>query len=435
MARASRKFALLSCLLATGMGYYYFTMFLPYGQAKLETANLNNGYRYGCDLYPLWLTSHQLLQPGENPYTAETTKQIQVALYGRPLSRPGDPPFNYRAFAYPIYADFLTLPLAPLSFPMVQAIGAILFPLSVICSCWLWLRFLNLSLAPADLLTFLALTLFSYPVLEGLYALQPSLIVSLLLATAASAMARNRLVLAGVLLGIASIKPHLIVIPVLWLVMWAGADLDRRRGFLFSLLATLIVLFSASQLLLPGWLPSWIHSMTDYRQYTDPPLAQFAFGTILGNIFAVGLLSLAALLAFRARKADSTSFQFALTFCYLLAVTVLVFPSSVAVYDHILLLPAIVTLLSRRTIVFSGTVPLRALGVATAAAFSWQWFASAGMTLYSLLSIKLSSHWMTLPVRMAASFPFAVVALWLFLLWKGNLRDPAKPAKSPARSG
>jgi hypothetical protein len=436
MPPGSKKAALLSCLLAAGMAYYYFALFLPYAHAQLETAGITRGYRYGCDLYPFWLTSRQILKDRNNPYTQETTNQIQIGLYGRTLNRPGDPAAKYRAFAYPLYADFLALPVAILPFPIVQAIGSILFPLIVICTCWLWLRFLNLSLTPTSLLSLFALTLASYPVLECLYALQPSLIVALLLSGTAAALARNRLGLAAVLLALASIKPQLVVIVALWLLIWASADSARRR-FIYSFFATLVALFFASWLAVPGWLIPWVHSLTAYRQYTDPPLSRLDFGPIAGNLFAITLLAIGAVRAFRSRRAHADSPQFATTFSYLLAITVLIAPSSLAVYDHILLLPAILWLLSSKDAVFKRRAPIGIIGFAAIAALSWQWLAATGVTLYSLVSCEiLHGVWITLPLRTAASVPFAIVALWLFLWWKGEKpSDPAKPARSPVRSG
>ena len=435
MPSASKKSALLSCLLAAGMGYYYFELFLPYAHSQLETAGITRGYRYGCDFYPLWLTTRQILQDRNNPYTQETTNQIQIGLYGRTLNRPGDPPANYRAFAYPLYADFLALPVATLPFSIVQAIGSILFPLIVVCTCWLWMRFLNLSLTPASLFSLFALTLASYPVLEGLYALQPSVIVALLLAGTAAALARNRLGIAGVLLALASIKPQLILIIALWLLIWASANSARRR-FSFSFLATLSALFLAAWLAVPGWLLPWVHALVAYRQYTDPPLSHLDFGAIAGYLFAIALLAIGSVGTFRSRRANAESPQFAITFSYLLAITVLIAPSSLAVYDHILLIPAILWLLSRKDIVFKNRSPILVLGFAATAAISWPWLAATGVALHSLVSPEIHrSVWITLPLRTAASIPFAIVALWLFLLWKGKLSDPATPAKFPAPSG
>jgi hypothetical protein len=435
MPSLSKRSVILCCLLSIGMGYYYFVLFLPYAHDKLESVDLNRGYRYGCDLYPLWLTSRQIVQSRQGPYTPETTKQIQVGLYGRTLNRPGDPPANYRAFAYPLYADLFVLPIAWLPFPIVQAICALLFPLIVILSCSLWLRFLDVRLPPPTSLSFLLLLLLSYPVIEGLYALQPSLIVALLLAGTAVALARNRMVLAGALLALASVKPQLIVILALWLLLWAATDIAHRKALVFSFCATLVVLFYASQLAVPGWTTSWIHSLTDYRRSTDPPLVPFAFGAIAGNLVSLGLLAAAAILAFRARQAEAKSSQFVTTFCFLLVVTVLIGPSSIAVYDHILLVPAILWLLSRKTKILQSRTPIRIVAFIAIAAVAWQWLAASGVAVASLVfPVVLRTAWVRLPLRMAASVPFAVVALWLFLIWKGNLSDPTA-AKSPALSG
>src|SRR5450432_4146900 len=225
----------LCCLLALGMTFYYFGLFIPHANRELQTAELDRGYHFGGDLYPLWLTSLQVLRHRTSPYKPETTRQIQAGLYGRPLdvNRGGDPGLDYRAFAYPLYADIPILPLALLPFPVVRAMAAFLFPVAVIWGCWLWMRFLKLPTKSWFFACFVLLVVTSYPVLEGFYSLQPSLIVSLLLAGTAACLVRGRLAMAGILLAMASLKPHLIVLVALWLLLWTASDFARRRNFAF----------------------------------------------------------------------------------------------------------------------------------------------------------------------------------------------------------
>lgn len=434
MHSSSRRALILSSLLAAGMGYYYFGLFLPYAHAKLDTAGLGNGYRYGCDLYPIWLTSRGL-KHGVNPYTIETTKEIQRGLYGRTLGpgNPGDPPENYRAFAYPLYVDLPAFAIAPIPFPLVQVVGSIVFPLLIFAGFGLWLRFLQLNLSTTFLLCFATLMVVSYPVLEGLYAQQPSVLVAFLIAGAATALTRNLQILSGTLLAMASIKPQLMLLVGLWLVLWAVSDFTHRKKWMISFVLSIVLLSLASELLVPGWTRNWIRYLLDYRQYTDPPLPQFAFGTVIGNIFSLALLATAAFVGVRARREKAGSARFITATAFLLAVTVLIAPSSIAVYDQLLLIPAILWLYSRNTEIFFTGIPLRILGYAGLVALFWQWIAACAVAIGTVVHPGISQTRLVLaPLRMAASVPFAVVALWLFLLWKGTLTTSAK---SPAPSG
>jgi hypothetical protein len=356
MLSVSKRATAVCCLLALGMSYYYFALFLPRAGAKLDAAGLNQGYRFGCDLYPLWLTSRGILESHAMPYSSETARQIQIGLYGRPLdaNRPSDPPADYRAFAYPIYSDFPVIPFARVPFSVIRRAGALLFSLMMIATCLLWLRFLNLQLEWRGVLAFLVLTLTSYPFLEGLFSLQPSVVVALLLAATAFCLARQRLGTAGILLAFASVKPQLIVIVGTWLLIWSVSDFKRRRNFAFGFLAMIALLVLTADLVVPGWMGPWIHSLVAYRGYTDPVLPQYVLGSMAGTIVCLGLIVAACLIGFRALRAASDSAQFALTFSLLLAITVLIVPSSVAVYEHMLLVPAILWLLAQKGAILGG---------------------------------------------------------------------------------
>lgn len=83
----------VTCILAVGMCGYYFGIFLPKAKRVRVSRDLDRGYAYGCDFYQIWLTSHDLLLHGVNPYTAEMTTRIQLGVFGRAIDaqRPGDP--------------------------------------------------------------------------------------------------------------------------------------------------------------------------------------------------------------------------------------------------------------------------------------------------------------------------------------------------------
>jgi hypothetical protein len=438
MGPLSKRTLVLSCVLAVGMGYYYFALLLPKAHAARAEHGLGGGHAYGCDFYPIWLTSHELLFGGVNPYTTEMTRKSQIGIYGRTIDpkRPGDPLQNFGVFPHPLYTDFLIAPLAILPFSTVQVVGTVLFPLLVAVSVFLWLSALHLRIPPSTLFVIFLLTFASYPTLEGIYALQLSLIVAALLAGSAATLAKGHLAWAGALLGAASVKPQLVLLTGLWLAVWAASDLGSRKKFLLSLAGTVTLLFVVGEAVLPGWSSSWIHALLEYRQYNLPPLSQFAFGNIAGTLLSGALIVIAGVFAFRNRHEKANSPAFTITFAFLLTVTVPTIPSSIAVYDQILLIPAILWLISHKGKVVNGSVPLRTLGFAAAAVLCWQWVAAFALTLGSFAFPEIrGTRLVMLPLRMAASFPFAVVALWLFLMWKGKLAQDATPAKSAVLSG
>src|SRR5579864_4802957 len=242
-------------LLALGTSYYYFDLFLPRARMRDAANDMIGPYAYGGDFYPIWLTGRELIFHGRNPYTQEMTRKIQTGLFGRPMDpdRPYDPPTDFRAFSYPLYADLLAAPLLPLGFNTVRVVLGILLPLLTAASLALWLRAFRLQVSSSTLAIAIILLLVSYPVLEGLFAQQAGLLVGAALAMSMAALVRERLILAGMLLAFASVKPQLVWLLALWLLVWAVSNWKRRKGFLLSFILTLALLLVVSELILPEW--------------------------------------------------------------------------------------------------------------------------------------------------------------------------------------
>ena len=119
----------------------------------------------------------------------------------------------------PMYTDILAAALALLSFRGVQILFAIVLPVMAGLGVGYYCAALGLNLSRAAMAGLVLVTLFSGQVLEGIYALQPTLIVATLIGAALVAMRHDKSVLAGALLPVASIKPHLIALLTLWVLL------------------------------------------------------------------------------------------------------------------------------------------------------------------------------------------------------------------------
>jgi hypothetical protein len=126
-----------------------------------------------------------------------------------------------------------------------------------------------------------------------------------------------------------------------------------------------------------------------------------------------GLLTVAVLLAWRNRAAAADSPEFWLTLSLLLTITTIGLLPGQAVYDHVVLLPGIFLLASRKEPQYPSPV-FRALLAIGIAVLLWPWVAALGMiTLRPFLSPELfnSKAVFVLPLRTAAPFPFVVLGL------------------------
>ena len=375
---------LLSVLCAAGMVYYHLFLFVPRAMEVRAVQGFGNGYSFGADFYPIWLTSRQGLLHHRDPYSPEMTRQIQIGLFGRALDA-GNPAAaqDYRAFAYPAFADLLFWPLAFLPFSVVRIGLAVILPVATALSIVLWLRTFRPRASRVMLVSLTLLTLSSYVVLEGLFAEQVGLLVGFLLAASLAALVDGRLFLSGSLLALTLIKPQMTALLAAYLLLWGFCQWRVRRRFVGGFLIVTALLGVSS------------------------------LGSRLGPLLIAALLVTALALAWRMRHASPTSTEFALTISLLLAVTAITLLPGHAVYDHVVLLPGIILIaLSWRDFAGSSRVFRVVLGV-TALALFWPWIlAPVVIAMRPILSPQLFvAAVLMLPIRTAGSMPFGVCAL------------------------
>ena len=421
-----RLAVLLALCVAAGMGYYHVGLLLPRSMERAAARGLGGGYSFGNDFYPIWLTSRDALVRHQNPYAPETTREIQTGLFGRPLDgrSAADPPRDYRAFAYPAYVDLLFWPLALLPFPLVRVGLAVALGILTVFSIPLWLQALGRRASRSLLALLILLTLSSYAVLEGLFAVQPGLLVGFLLAASFAALARGRLFFAGSLFAFTLVKPQMSAVVAVYLLVWSFSRWHERRGFAYGFFAWSAALGGFSLLVWPHWIPQWLRVLSGYGAYAPPPLITYSLGPrlgpLLGPFLIAALLAIAAVLMWRMRNIPAASPSFLLTVSLLLALTSITLLPGQAVYDHIVLLSGILVILwTWRDVVLSSRAFAVVLAAAALALF-WQW-----IVVLPLLASKVflssaqfySALVFLLPLRAAASVPLAVSAVLGFTMW------------------
>jgi len=402
------------------MLYYHLHLFIPNVLEARATKGLGNGYAFGDDFYPIWLTARKWRAAHLDPYSPEMTRQIQLGLFGRALDarNPTDPPVNYREFAYPAFTEILVEPASRLEFSKLRIVLAPVLSLLTALSLWLWMLAMRWRISPLWFAVILLLTLCNYPVLEALFAEQPGLIAGFLLSSALLALARQRLLLAGVLLSLTLVKPQMTLLAIGYLLLWSASDRHRLKlwaGFL----TTTLLLTCTSLYIWPHWIGRWIKVVLGYHRYATPPLVTLlpgpTLGPYVGPVAIVGLLSTGGVLAWRNRRAVSDSLEFWLTLSLLLAITSVTLLPGQAIYDHIILIPGILLILKYwRDLRPAPRV--RILLLLSAVVVCWQWVtAFAVILLHPALSAeRFASAALPLPIRTAASFPFAVLALLIY---------------------
>ena len=407
-------------LCAASMGLYLQRVVIPYQIADAAAHGRPRGNF--SDLYPRWLGARELLLRGRDPYSSDVTREIQTGYYGRPLdsSRPNDPKDEQR-FAYPVYVVFVLAPTVGLPFEIVQKGFFWALLLFTIAGVLLWLRILQWSPPPWTQLSLILLTIGSPAVMQGLKLRQLSLLVAALVCAALVLLASDHLSAAGCLLAVATIKPQLVWLLLLWLALWTASDYRRRYRLAVSFLITMIVLVAASELWLPHWIPRFWDALREYQRYTGAAsVIHKMISPAVGRTVTLFSLAMTGVIAWRERSQVANSQAFARMLCLILAVTVLLAPT-IAPYNQILLLPALLMLASD----WGG---IRKYGMARtfliglmAVAIGWPWMSSIVLaTLSFVLPAQVVHKFWNVPFWTVWLIPVPVAALMLVVAHRGS---------------
>ncbi|HYL95271.1 MAG TPA: glycosyltransferase family 87 protein [Terriglobales bacterium] len=360
-------------LLGLAMGYYYYGLLLPLRRSAYHVTNGSPGN--WSDLYPRWLGAREVLLHRRNPYSPEMTREIQRGFYGHVLD-PSNPkePTDQEGFAYPLYVVFLLAPSIMIPFPAVRAFFSVVLVLLALASIFWWVRGMRLRLSVTSSLLAVIAVMSSYPVLDAIHLQQFTLLVAALMAAAIAALAGNRLMLAGVLLACATIKPQLVFVLALGLVLWSIADWCERKSFLAGFGLTLLLLIGSAELLLPGWLGLWRQAGKSYLAYVRPSL----LGSVLGPAAGVAAGSAAVLVTivlfwrFRRHGPGSQPFNF-LIVTALFSSTLVAPNAGSAKYNLALLVPACLWLFTFGMKMKTSSILGRFSWWLAANALLWQW--------------------------------------------------------------
>lgn len=406
---------LAACVFALSM-HAYVELVHRRAAAALAARGLEANF---SDLYPYWFGTQLVLREGGDPYGAAATERIQTAYYGRPLdpSRPGDPRDEHR-FIYPIYVCLLLAPISLLPFGAVEVLFAILLPLATILSVPLWGRTLGLKLPPSVMLLTSLLVLGSMPFAEGYSLTQLSLLAMAVIAGACAALVSGHHKTAGVLLALATVKPHLALPFAAWFLLWSVGDWRRRKGILWGFAAALGILLAGSEVILPDWFVRWWTTVQAFSRYQKPPLAQVMFGETGGVLAAALVVVAVAATCWVLRHCAPGSKEWAAVVSLVAVGTAVVIPNADAVYDHLIMLPAALWLGAQAANFAQWRFAKRAIYATTAALLGWQWLAAAAVCLIALASARWGSNLfvLSLPIRSEPALPFvALLLVGLFL--------------------
>jgi hypothetical protein len=360
------------------------------------------------DLYPRWVGTRELLLRGRNPYSPEVSHEIQMAFYGRPIVQSYDQPastiIDEQRFAYPLYVVFMLAPTVNIDFAVLQTWAPVVLALITAMSVMLWLEVLRWR-PPRIMTAAVILFVLSSPQsAQGLRLRQLGLLVGCLLALGAWCVSRNHLVTAGIVFAASTIKPQMVILPVVWLLFWGIGDWGQRWRVLAGFFGGLGTLVLASELLLPGWLGYFFQAMLAYRHYVPlTSLLQVTLGKGLGEL-GCGIVVVVLLgFAWGNRKQAGNSPEFSLVLAACFFGTVLALPLLTPFNQVLLILPTLMVLRDW------DSLP-RLSRLAFTVIVGWPWVASLALLVFPP-QLNSTNHLPLLPSSMVLVVPFVLALL------------------------
>jgi hypothetical protein len=411
-------------LLSAAMWIWVQAIAVPHQQAESAERGAPRGNL--SDLYPRWLGARELLLHHRDPYGSDVAREIQIGYYGRPLdpTRPNDPK-DQQGFAYPIYVVLMLAPTVTLPFSTVHPIFFWLLVLLTAVSVPLWLRTIRWRISGTATFIWILLALSCFPAIQGLKLQQLTVLVAALIAGSMYALARQRFVTAGVLLALATIKPQLVFLLILWLCIWALGNWRDRQRLLWGLAITMAALVIAGEFLLPGWITEFRTAMKDYYRYTGGgnSVLDVVFSPIWGRITAALLVAMALVFVWRKRRVSEETITFQWLLCFILATTLLVIPMF-APYNQLLLLPGVMMAIRARRELWQKSRFLRFFCSMTALSVGWPFFAAGCLVIaLAFLPGPLVQKAWGLPFY--PSFAIPIMVYLLMLVSRSVLVDPS----------
>lgn len=371
---------------------------------------------YHSDLYERWLGTRLVLKNHMNPYDKSVTEAIQQGAYGHLL---GAVPLDPRGFAYPAYVILLIAPLALLPFSVAASIVSVILCMMALCLMPLFMSCLGHTWSRESKWVASFALFASIPLVVALYVQQLTIFVVFAMAAGLVCLNKDHLASAGILFGLATIKPQLVAIILGWLALWSITRWRTRYRLLVSFLVSMTALVVAPEFLVSDWIRKWLAAADLYLQHADRklPATWLLPRTLAGVVTAVAMIP-AILLLWQLRDADPREERFGFAVAVALTATLLVVPVwPAAQYNQLLLIPAVLVIVrqwpdrAHKTQWRLSTLALAMLGFSSVTAM--------GVSLIVLVfKIPIERpDWPALPLFGFAVVPFLILTALVAVLW------------------
>jgi hypothetical protein len=294
--------------------------------------NRDPAARYRSDIYLRWYALEKLFSEDRNLYDPRTGEEVIGSVWGdRGV-------VEVTNFYYPAHVIILIGPLALLPYSAAHVIWTISGQVFYLVAVWYAMRLVGWPPSINQKTAFIVAAALFLPQLQHTIWGQFNTIAVLSLVLAYSALRKGRFGLAGILTLGLTFKPHVTLLTLAFLFIWALFKRERWRFFAGFGLAALLT-WAVAEFFQPGWVPDFWRSIGEYistRSVVDAVWNPHQF-------VAVTLCLVVLVLFLRNRLASASSSGFAGCIVLSLAAWFLVVP--VIGMMHVVILPVAVVLL------------------------------------------------------------------------------------------
>ncbi|HEY61279.1 MAG TPA: DUF2029 domain-containing protein [Anaerolineae bacterium] len=247
----------------------------------------------GTDFLVHWEGTRAFIFEGISPYSDTVALRIQTATYGRP-ARQGE---HELRVAYPFYSELIFAPFALIdNYNLARAIWMTFLEIALLGITFFSLRLTNWQPELGVLTILLLFSLLWYHAMRALINGNVVIFVALLIVASLLAIREKQDGVAGLLLAYSTIKPHLVILLLVFVFIWA---ISRKRWKLILWTIGSEVLFiGLGMLFLPNWILQNIWEVLRYRSYNPPGTVADVFKeyfTGIGNQLIIGFVVVLAI--------------------------------------------------------------------------------------------------------------------------------------------
>ena len=223
----------------------------------------------GNDFLVHYVGARSFLLEGISPYSDEVAQQIQTIAYGRPAQGIE----HELRVAYPLYSVFLFAPFSLISdYQVARAIWMVILEIALVAMCFLTFKLINWKPNVWIQTGVLVFSVLWYHAARGIINGNAVILIALMITAALLSLKHGSDHLAGVLLALTTIKPHLVILVIPYIMLWVIYHKRWKVIKWFSISLTLLFIVSLI------WLPDWIYqNIWEILKYPDyNPAGTFA---------------------------------------------------------------------------------------------------------------------------------------------------------------